>query len=217
MSSEKHPSGGYDSTPLHPSRSPTYTVKITFHRAYNLPISDFSDRSADPYVLAQVNSSVSTRHPEDPRVRFRSKTIHKSLEPEWNATWFVAGIPESGFKLKARLYDEDPDDHDDWLGKVEVDTGRLDENWKGLKEEDLKVRKTRANFRAYTLRWCSTMIHRNQKLHAQLVISIEVLGRTKEEMGKVYTVNNFWWIHYSPMIGRLAGTKLREGGVERSE
>ena len=119
--------------------------------------------------------------------------------------------------MKARLYDEDADDHDDRLGKVEVETGRLDESWKGLKEQDMKVRKTGADVRAYTLRWCSTIIHPKRQLHARLVISMEVLGRTKEEIGKVYTVNNFWWIHYSPMIGKLAGTKMREGGVEKSE
>lgn len=140
------------------------------------------------------------------------------MEPEWNAKWVVAGIPQSGFKLKARLYDEDADDHDDRLGRIEVETGRIDDNWKGMREADIKVKKTGANLRAYTLRWCSNLVHPGRKLHAQLVISMEVLGRTKEETGKVFTINNFWWIHYSPIIGRLAGTKASEGGgVEKAE
>jgi len=217
MSSEKKPPGGYDSTPLHPAKAPTYTIKITFHRAYNVPVSDYGGRSADPYILAQINASAPTRHPEDPRVRFRTKTIRKSLEPEWNASWVVAGVPESGMTLEARLFDEDSDDHDDQLGNIEVETGRLDEKWEGIKEEDIKVRKTGANVRAYTLRCCSTMVHPKRQLHARLVISIEMVGRTMEEMGKVYTMNNFWYIHYSPMIGRLAGTKAREGSTEKAE
>ena len=217
MSSEKQWAGGYDSTRLRSSKGPTYTIKITFHRASNLPISDFGSCSADPYILAQINTSLPTRRPEDPLFRFRSRTIQRSLDPEWSQTWIVAGVPESGMKLKARLYDEDPDDQDDCMGKVEYETGRLDENWRGPKEQNFKVRKTGANLRAYTLRWCSTVVHRNRELHAHLVMSMEVLGRTKQEMGKVYTLNNYWFIHYSPMIGRLAGTKLREGGVEKSE
>ena len=215
MSSGKQPAGGFDSTQLHPSRQPTYTCKITFHRAYNLPVADFGRRSADPFVLAHLKTSLPTRHPQDPPIRFRSKTVWRSLAPEWNAAWVVAGVPQSGMTLKVRLYDEDPEDHDDRLGSIEVDTGRLDENWKGIKEADYKVHRHGASFRAYTLQWCSKVTHKGKKLHAQMVISIEMLGRTKEELGKVYTINNFWWIHYSPMIGRLAGVKSSEGGAEK--
>lgn len=35
---EKEPAGGYDDTPV-PKRSPGYTLKFTFHRAENLPMS----------------------------------------------------------------------------------------------------------------------------------------------------------------------------------
>jgi Ca2+-dependent lipid-binding protein len=215
MSSEKQPPGGHDTTPLNPTSGETYTVKITFHRAHHVPIADFGKRSADPFILAQVNTSVPTRHGHDPHLRYRSQTIHRTLEPEWNAEWVIAGVPRSGLTLKARLYDEDPDDYDDSLGKVEVETGAINEHF-AIKEETYKVRKTGANFKAYALRSCLRLVDKAHDLHARLVLSVEVLGKTKEEVGKVYTINNFWWIHYSPMIGRIAGTKTNdEQGVEK--
>jgi Ca2+-dependent lipid-binding protein len=211
------PAGGLDKTPLHPSSSPTYTLKITFHRATNLPIADIGKRSSDPYISAQINSHLPTRHPNDPPVRFRTRTIHRRQAPEWNASWTVAGVPGAGIELKARLYDEDPGDHDDRLGKVEIQTGRIDENWAGIKEQEYKVKKTGASLRAYGFRSCTSLIHKHA-MHATLFISIEVLGKTKEEVGKVYTLNNFWFVHYSPMIGKLTGTKTEDdNGVERSK
>jgi hypothetical protein len=213
---EKQPPGGHDDTPLHPSSEPTYTVKITFHRATNIPVADFGSASSDPYILAQINTDRKTRHSDDPHLRYRSKTIHRSTEPEWNATWVVAGVPRSGFTLKARLYDEDPDDHDDRLGKVYLTTGEISEGWRGYRDQECKVKKTGAGFRAYSVRWCSMIANPKKHSHAQLFVSIELLGKTKEEVGKVYTVNNFYRVHFSPMIGRLAGVKSKDDkGVER--
>ena len=42
-----------------------------------------------------------------------------------------------------------------------------------------------------------------------LVISVECLGKTPgSEGGQVYTLGpNYWFKHFSPLIGRLAGTK----------
>ena len=216
--SQKKPSGGYDSTPLKPTSGPTYTVKFTFHRAFNLPISDYGSRSSDPFVIAQIDTSLPTRHSQDPPIQFRSPTQHRTLEPKWNSEWIVAGVPASGFNLTARLFDEDPGDHDDKLGKVEVSSGRLGKDWQGMKEEEHKIKKTGADVFAYSLRWARKVMCRGVELHGRMVLSIEVLGETKEEVGKVYTVNNFWWTHYSPMIGRLTGTKASDDhGVEKSE
>ncbi|WVQ97871.1 hypothetical protein IAU59_004987 [Kwoniella sp. CBS 9459] len=212
------PKGGYDSTPVKPSKGPTYTVRITFHRATNLPVADFGSGSADPFVLAQVTTSHPPRHSQDPYLRWRSKTIRKSLEPVWDSTWDIAGVPADGLNLSARIYDEDPSDHDDRLGKVEIHTGSIDENWKGIQEETFKVKKTGADLRAYGARWLCTMVNKNKKLHAQLTLSIEVLGKTPkdEDLGKAYTVSSYWWIHYSPMIGRIAGVKSKDHkGVEQ--
>lgn len=216
MPDDKQPEGGHDSTPLKPSSGPTYTVRITFHSAHNVPVSDYGTRSSDPYILAQMQTPLPTRHREDPHLRFRSQTIHRTTEPEWNAQWIVGGVPESGFSLSIRLYDEDPEDHDDRLGKVGYDSGRLSEKWKGLDKEEFKVKKTGADVVAYSMRWAGRMLCKSKDIHARLVMSVEVLGKTEEEVGKVYTMNNFWWVHYSPMIGRLAGVKSNdEKGVER--
>jgi Ca2+-dependent lipid-binding protein len=211
---DEKPAGGYDPTPLEPSSGPTYTIKITFHSAWNLPASDYNGVS-DPYVLAQLQTDLPTRHKEDPKLRYRSKTIRRSVEPEWEAVWVVAGIPKSGFTLSTRIYDEDPGNHDDRLGKVEIHSGRIDEKWK-IDRETFKVKKTGADVMAYGLRWGKKLLCRDVKLHATLTMSIEVLGRTEEEVGKAYTLNNFWWVHWSPMIGRIAGTKTNDDrGVER--
>ena len=212
----KNPPGGHDSTSLRASSEPTYTIRITFHRATNIPMADIGDGSADPYLLAQLNTSHTTRHAEDPPLRYRSRTIQRTKEPEWNSQWVVAGVPQSGFTLKVRIYDEDPDDHDDRLGDVQVASGRIDESW-GIKEESYKASGRGSSMRAYGFRWCTKMTHRRQKIHPRLILSVKVLGRTKDECGKAYTMNSFWRCHCSPMIGRLAGTKDDNKGVEKFE
>jgi hypothetical protein len=52
-----------------------------------------------------------------------------------------------------------------------------------------------------------------------MTISIELLGKTEgEDMGKAYTINNFFFTHYSPLIGKIAGTKDKdEQGIKKSE
>ncbi|WVR04477.1 hypothetical protein IAU60_001480 [Kwoniella sp. DSM 27419] len=215
---DKEPKGGYDSTPLKPSAGPSYTVRITFHKASNLPVSDVNTVASDPYILAQVRTCLPTRHSQDPYLRFRSRTVQKSVEPEWEESWTVAGVPGDGLKLSVRIYDEDPSDHDDSLGRVLLETGRIDEGWKGIQKESFKVKKKKADLRAYAARWVCTVVNSNTHLHAALVMSVEVLGRTDkdEDVGKVYTVNNYWRIHYSPMIGRIAGVKDKDdSGVEK--
>lgn len=215
MPSHDKPQGGYDSTPLAPCTSRTYTLRITFHKATNLPVADFGSQTSDPFILAQATTSHKLRHSQDPYLRFRTNTVRKTLEPVWEAPWVIAGVPEDGLKLSVRIYDEDPEDHDDRLGKLEINTGPIDEKWQGFKKKSFKVKKTGADLRAYALRWTCVMLA-GHDLHAHVVISIEMLGQTKREMGKAYTINGFWWKHYSPVIGRLTGTKARDDqGVER--
>lgn len=214
--SEKKPPGGLDKTPIPKISTPTYTVKITIHRATDIPVSDFGKRSSDPYILAQVDTGLPVRHSTDPPLRYRTHTVYESTEPVWNSTWVVAGVPQSGFKLSLRLNDEDPEDHDDRLGKITIPTGRIGEGFK-IDQQVYKLEKRGASVRAYTLRWCTAMAKRDQNMHVRLTISVEVLGKTEEAVGKAYTLNCFWWKHFSPMIGRIAGTKAPDddgGGVE---
>ena len=204
---KNNPPGGHDDRPL-PSARDGYTIKFTFHRAENLPVSDLGSRSSDPYVLATLTSSMPKRHKEDPDVKLRTPTMHKNTNPEWNTEWIVAGIPSSGFRLKCRLYDEDPSDHDDRLGNVTINVNHVDRNWPGIREENFPVKKRMGSKRAYLLRGCASMLSRNKHMNGHLFVSAEVLGESDKPHGRMYTVGKTAWTkHYSPMIGRIAGTK----------
>lgn len=205
--SDDKPTGGYDKTPI-PKAADGYTVRFTFHRAENLPIADLGSRASDPYLTATLTSNgITKRHKEDPDIFFRTKTIHKTSDPEWNQVWTVAGIPSQGFRIKCRLYDEDPTDHDDRLGNVTIYQNDI-ANWSGIEEDTFDVKKRSASKRAYAMRGCAAMLSRKTHIHARLIVSIEVLGKSDAPYGRMYTIGDVAWTkHYSPMIGRLAGTK----------
>lgn len=171
---KKNPPGGYDSTSI-PSARDGYTVKFTFHRAQNLPVSDLAARSSDPYIHATLTSDMPKRHKEDPDMTFRAPTIHKNTDPEWNAEWIVAGIPSSGFMLKCRVYDEDSSDRDDRLGNVTVYVNHVDTEWLGIKNERYLIKKRMGVKRAYMLRGCVALVSRG-KMGGELYLSAEVIG-----------------------------------------
>ena len=212
------PAGGFDDTTI-PRAPPGFNVKITFHRASKLPMADINSMSSDPYVLATLNTSLSTRHKQDPPMIFRTPTIRRTCDPEWNSEWIVANVPANGFALKARIYDEDPADHDDRLGNVHVHVDSLSENFGGIREQSYKIRKRMGSKRAYLIRGCAAMFNRGLHMSGELVVSVEVLGKTDTDNGgRVYTVGPCNWSqHFSPMIGRLAGTREpgKDGKTER--
>ena len=215
---ESGPAGGYDNTPV-PRAPPGFTVKITFHRATSLPMADIQSLSSDPFILAQLNTNLIPRHKQDPHMRFRTPTIRRSTNPVWDCEWIVANVPASGFKLKARIYDEDPADHDDRLGNVHVHVDRITEDWQGIKEQAFKIKKRSGSKRAYAIRGCAAMLSRQINFSGDLVMSVEVLGRTEAEHGgHIYTVGPCAWSqHVSPLIGRLTGTKnpSKDGSAEK--
>lgn len=101
---KKKPAGGYDATPMPPQPAEdTWTLRVTFHRAQDLPVADVGNRAADPFVLAQINTDRRVRDKHDPRVRFRSATAYKTCDPRWDAVWVVAGVPASGAEFKVSL------------------------------------------------------------------------------------------------------------------
>jgi len=204
---KKNPPGGYDATPI-PSAPDGYTIKFTFHRAENLPMSDLNTRSSDPYVHATLTSSLAKRHKEDPNLTLRTPTVHINTNPEWNYEWTVAGIPSTGFRLKCRLYDEDPSDHDDRLGNVTIKVGRIGPDWKGIRNESFDIRKKMGSKRAYMIRGCAAMLSSNVHMDGRLWLSATLVGESENPHGRMYTVGTTSWTkHYSPMIGRIAGTK----------
>lgn len=217
---DKQPAGGFDSTPI-PHAPAGYTVKFTIHRANNLPMADINDLSSDPYVVAQLNTNLTTRHKQDDHMRWRIPTIRRNTNPVWDCEWIVANVPASGFELKARIYDEDPVDHDDRLGNVHIYGENIGENWEGIREQAYKIKKRMGSKRAYLVRGCVAMFSRSIHMSGDLVISAEVLGRTEgEHGGRMWTVGPCAWSrHFSPMIGRLAGTKepgkSKEGTTEK--
>lgn len=206
-----NPPGGKDDTPI-PSASDGYTVQFTFHRAENLPISDIGTRSSDPYILVTLTSpGIQKRHKEDPDMRHRTKTIHKSTNPEWNEQWVVAGVPSSGFRLKCRLYDEDPRDHDDRLGNVTISANNVSESWSEIREQVYDIKKRMGSKRAYALKGCISMFSREVHMNGKLFLSAKVLGKSDPPHGRMYIVGpTAWTKHFAPMIGRLAGTKNLE-------
>lgn len=220
--STKGPPGGYDSTPL-PEAPPGYTLKITFHKADNLPYADLGTLSADPYIIAVLKTSLAQRHKEDPYLKLRTPTVHRNTNPVWNAEWIVANVPPSGFYLKCRLYDEDPADHDDRLGNVHINVANISDDYAGFKEHTYELKKRVGSKRAYTFRGCAALFSKSLKYSGSLTVSVENMGRTQDASGgRAYTIGPLAWSqHYSPLIGRLTGTKDRnedqdgKPGVER--
>ncbi|KAI5199760.1 hypothetical protein E4T39_06094 [Aureobasidium subglaciale] len=212
------PAGGYDATPV-PRAPPGWTVKITFHRATNLPMADVNSLSSDPFILAQINTAMPKRHKEDPLLRMRTPTVRRNTDPEWNFDWIVGNIPSTGFKLKARVYDEDPNDHDDRLGNVHISIHDIDENWPGVEEQPYKIMKRSGSKRAYAIRAVAACMSKAKHMHGDLYVSIKLLGRTDiDNGGHVFTLGPSWWIkHQAPMLGRLAGRKEPTGGATESE
>ena len=203
--------GGFDDTPIPspPAGTIFYTLKITIHQATNLAMGDAHAFSSDPYVLAQLNTDLPRRHKEDPKLRFRTPTVRKNIDPEWNEEWVVANVPSTGFKLKFRVYDEDPADHDDLLGKVYVTIPRIDDDWKGFKTESYNLKLRDSSKRALLVSAVASCLQTVKHFRGQLVISIQNLGRTPDDgqHGRLYTVGPCRWLrHYSPILGRIAGT-----------
>lgn len=201
------PAGGYDSTPI-PYRPGGYTVKITIHRATNLPMADINSLSSDPYVVAECKAEGPMRHKEDPRLLFRTPTIRRNTDPEWNADWIVANAPKDGFKLKLRVYDEDPANKDDRLGNVHIHVPPL-AGWGGLQQQRYHIEKKSGSKRAYMVRAVATCFRVAKHMHGDIFVSMEVLEKTAEDgqNGRMYTLGPQWWTrHYSPLLGRIANT-----------
>ncbi|KAI1811433.1 hypothetical protein GGS20DRAFT_106083 [Poronia punctata] len=202
------PPGGFDPTPI-PDAPPGYTVKFTFHRAENLPVGDITTGASDPFITATLSTSLPKRHKEDPDLVFRTRTIRRSLEPVWEEEWIVANVPSSGFKLKCRLYDEDWPDHNDRLGNATIYVYGLNDTWPGFSNKMFEVKKRVGSKRAYLLKAATTAFQSGASMSPRLYLSTTVLGKSDPPHGQIYTVGpTYYFKHFSPMIGRLAGVKV---------
>ncbi|KAE8349262.1 hypothetical protein BDV28DRAFT_64216 [Aspergillus coremiiformis] len=205
---QRKPAGGFDSTPF-PHAPPGYTLKFTFHRGINLPCADFGSFSSDPYTVAQLNVDIPKRHKQDTNLTFRTPTVHRNRDPVWESEWIVANVPASGFQLKCTVYDEDVADHDDKLGNAYVEVNSILGQWNGIKKQPFKIKKRTGSKRVYLFGNIAALASGRLDVGSHLVISVEILGETPgKEGGQLYTVGpNYWLKHFSPLIGRLAGTK----------
>jgi C2 domain len=148
------------------SSKPLSDVLITFKGASHIPIGNFMDQSSDPYLSAQLTPRTppTSEHPPYP-LTFRTSTLRRTRDPEWNETWHLGGIPPEGFELEVKIMDEDkPGDFDDRLGVAylsvtQLPTGSNDGGAGESQEYTVKVMKRKASRRAYAATyisaWCS--------------------------------------------------------------
>ncbi|ROV93870.1 hypothetical protein VPNG_09498 [Cytospora leucostoma] len=206
-----HPPGGYDDTPF-PDFPSGWTVRFVFHKATNLPAADISTQSCDPYIKATLTADIPQRHKEDPVLTKRTRTIRKTCNPEWEEEWVVANVPESGFKFKCRIYDEDYPDQDDRLGNVTFETPHIEEGWSlGPEGQWFDVKKRMGSKRAYLFKAVTSTLDKDVSMTGKLHLSIEVLGPSEGKGSQMYTLGpSTYFKHYSPLLGRFLGIKVNE-------
>ncbi|KAJ6485689.1 hypothetical protein C8R45DRAFT_903395 [Mycena sanguinolenta] len=182
---------------------PTYTVQITFDRAKNLPVADIGTLSCDPFVLASIVV------PEVEPLKFRTPTIRRTRNPTWNCTWFVAGIPAEGFKLKMILYDEDPGPKisPDRLGKAvaRFASEQMKPGFESL-ETEYVLQKRKGDLHPYILTYLTALLPGEKLLkHNRVVVSVRVLRKDEDQdEHRLYTLGpNRYSRHFSPMVGHL--------------
>lgn len=65
----------------------------------------------------------------------------------------------------------------------------LTEDWPGIHERDYKIKKRMGSKRAYFVRGCAAMFSRGVHMSGDLIISVDVLGRTDTDNGgRAWTV-----------------------------
>lgn len=206
----KGPPGGFDNTPL-PDVPQGYTVRFIFHHAVNLPPGDIHNVSSDPFLTATLKATNIKRHKIDPDLVHRTQTLRRTTEPKWEDPWIVSNVPSSGFILKCRMYDEDYPDGNDRLGNVTLKVPSLHDGWPGIPPpgREFGAKKRVISKRAFILQGVTTVLRQNFHITPRLCISMEILGKSDPPYAQMCTLGPTTWIkHFSPMIGRLTGTKV---------
>jgi len=93
----------------------------------------------------------------------------------------------------------------------------VNNNWAGIKCKGYDIKKRMGSKRAYMIRGCAALFNNNVHMSGRLYVSAEVLGESEKPYGRMYTIaETAWTKHYSPMIGRIAGTKAPESDAQES-
>ena len=206
----KGPPGGFDNTPL-PDAPQGYTIRFVFHYAVNLPPADWHNASADPFLTATLKAANPKRHKTDPDLFHRTPTMRSTTSPKWDDAWVVSNVPPSGFTLKCRMYDEDYPDGNDRLGNVTLKIPSIYDGWRGIPPpgREFSAKKRMISKRAFILKGVSSVVNHNFHMTPRLCISMEILGKSDPPFAQMCTLGPTTWIkHFSPMIGRLTGTKV---------
>ena len=173
-----------------------YIVRITILRATSVPVADLHDLSCDPYIRA----TLSVEYGPDPSdlhfIEYRTPTVRRTLNPEFNAPWIVSGVPMSGFLLSLRLRDEDPRNYDDDLGKAvirlpwpqELDN-KLREGWdSGEREYKVHKRKGSVLSRLFTC-FANVVTWGDIGHRVRIWVRAEVLGKAEDQTSRrLYTI-----------------------------
>ncbi|XP_072514792.1 multiple C2 and transmembrane domain-containing protein 1 isoform X2 [Salminus brasiliensis] len=104
--SENIKASGHDNTQLVLPRSGMYKLDILLKRGHNLAIRDRGG-SSDPYVKFKLGK----------KEVFRSKIIHKNLNPEWDES-FCLPVENLNEPLYIKVFDYDFGCHDDFMGSA---------------------------------------------------------------------------------------------------
>ncbi|KAH7312441.1 hypothetical protein B0I35DRAFT_437013 [Stachybotrys elegans] len=207
---KKGPPGGFDPTPL-PDAPQGYDVQFSFQRATNLPIADYGSMTSDPFIIATLKAANPKRHKDDPDLTHRTRTLRNTTEPQWEDKWIVANVPATGFTLKCRLYDEDSPDRNDRLGNVTIEVPQITDTWEGVPSPgtDYPVKKRVISKRALVFKFFQTLLTPGAHMTPFLTVSIKLLKKSDPPYAQMCTLGpTTWFKHFSPMIGRIAGTKV---------
>lgn len=184
-----------------------YEVQIQFVKASHVPVGDFFNGSSDPYIQAYIN------HKTDKEISFRTSTCRSTRDPSWQEedVWHLGGI-EEGTLVKLRMLDEDPRKlNNDRLGVSELKLDGLDAlcDQEGGKELALKVQKRKASIKVYVLTytysWFAAQDLRSQSSNITVKLTVKRDQKNHERPCLIGPIR--YDIHFSPMLGRLAGTR----------
>ncbi|CAE6464036.1 unnamed protein product [Rhizoctonia solani] len=85
-------------------------LEIRFISAQGLPRMDVVGAGCDPYFRAKI----------DDVIRYTSRALPNTLNPEWNEFWRIRNVPSLAI-LKVRVYDKDENQYvDDYIGKFTI-------------------------------------------------------------------------------------------------